>query len=156
MLIVEDDVAMGSLLVRELSRRGFAMRHVTSANDALALIETEAFDAVGALDKLAWERNAVEAEAVFDMAYGALARHWPFWRRADQTPPDGDWRCWLLLAALPLARAQCAPVWAPADGLPGIDGQVLVTRMWDPDGAGPAGALLVVGGALLVYSSVSA
>jgi len=45
-LIVEDDAAMGSLLVRELSRRGFAARLVPRAPEALALIETEDFDTV--------------------------------------------------------------------------------------------------------------
>ena len=24
-----------------------------------------------------------------------LAYDWPFWRRADQAPPPGDWRCWM-------------------------------------------------------------
>jgi DNA-binding NtrC family response regulator len=45
-LLVEDDAAMGQLLVRDLSRRGFEARHVASAADALAAVETEAFAAV--------------------------------------------------------------------------------------------------------------
>ena len=44
-LIVEDDAAMGSLLVRELSRKGFAARLVRSAAEALEVIDTEDFDA---------------------------------------------------------------------------------------------------------------
>ena len=28
----------------------------------------------------------------------ALVYAWPFWARANQLPPDGDWRVWLLLA----------------------------------------------------------
>jgi predicted phage terminase large subunit-like protein len=28
----------------------------------------------------------------------ALLYGWPFWARANQLPPDGDWRVWLLLA----------------------------------------------------------
>jgi phage terminase large subunit-like protein len=28
----------------------------------------------------------------------ALLYDWPFWARANQLPPDGDWRVWLLLA----------------------------------------------------------
>ncbi|HEX6241517.1 MAG TPA: sigma-54 dependent transcriptional regulator [Polyangiales bacterium] len=45
-LLVEDDAAMGQLLVRDLSRRGFDAQHVTSAADALAAVETEAFGAI--------------------------------------------------------------------------------------------------------------
>ncbi|MBL8725811.1 MAG: hypothetical protein JNK49_17340 [Planctomycetes bacterium] len=67
------------------------------------------------------------------------------------------WSClgWLLLAAAPLARAQCAPAWASGDGLPGVDGPVLVTRMWDPDGAGPATPVLVVGGNFTLAGNLS-
>ncbi|AKF04045.1 Response regulator of zinc sigma-54-dependent two-component system [Sandaracinus amylolyticus] len=46
MLCVEDDPAMGALLVKELGRRGFGVRHVRSANDALAAVEVEDYDAV--------------------------------------------------------------------------------------------------------------
>jgi phage terminase large subunit-like protein len=28
----------------------------------------------------------------------ALLYGWPYWARANQLPPDGDWRVWLLLA----------------------------------------------------------
>ncbi|UJR83441.1 Hypothetical protein I5071_55090 [Sandaracinus amylolyticus] len=37
---------MGALLVKELGRRGFGVRHVRSANDALAAVEVEDYDAV--------------------------------------------------------------------------------------------------------------
>lgn len=45
-LLVEDDAAMGALLVRDLSRRGFEVRHVTSAAEALAAVETETYGAI--------------------------------------------------------------------------------------------------------------
>jgi DNA-binding NtrC family response regulator len=45
-LLVEDDAAMGQLLVRDLSRRGLEVRHVSSAADALATVETEVFAAI--------------------------------------------------------------------------------------------------------------
>ena len=34
--------------------------------------------------------NPAEAQALL---YG-----WPYWARANQLPPNGDWRVWLLLA----------------------------------------------------------
>lgn len=42
--------------------------------------------------------------------------------------------------------AQCSPPWLPGDGFNGVDGAVLSTTVWDPDGPGPAAPLLVVGG----------
>jgi trimeric autotransporter adhesin len=44
------------------------------------------------------------------------------------------------------AEGQCTPQWLPGDGLAGVDGTVHATLVWDPDGAGPAPARLVVGG----------
>ena len=48
------------------------------------------------------------------------------------------------------AAAQCTPGWLPGEGVPGVgEGfatPVLATTMWDPDGAGPQGPKLVVGG----------
>jgi hypothetical protein len=40
----------------------------------------------------------------------------------------------------------CVPHWLPGSGAAGADGQVYTSAMWDPDGAGPAGPLLVIGG----------
>lgn len=52
--------------------------------------------------------------------YPALAHHWPFWRRDDQTPPEGDWRCWLLLAGRGFGKTRTGAEWvracAEADG----------------------------------------
>ena len=42
--------------------------------------------------------------------------------------------------------AQCANTWRPESALMGTDGDVNVTKMWDPDGPGPAGSVVVVGG----------
>ncbi|MCK5944452.1 MAG: hypothetical protein KAI24_20860, partial [Planctomycetes bacterium] len=44
------------------------------------------------------------------------------------------------------ALAQCPPTAAPGLGLPGTDDLVTCQVRWDPDGAGPAGEVLVVGG----------
>jgi len=41
---------------------------------------------------------------------------------------------------------QCQTAWAPGGSLPGTDGTVNEMEMWDPDGAGPLGMHLVVGG----------
>ncbi|MBX3390531.1 MAG: hypothetical protein KF691_13865 [Phycisphaeraceae bacterium] len=40
----------------------------------------------------------------------------------------------------------CVPRWLPGSGAPGVDGAVYTSTMWDPDGAGPAGPVLVIGG----------
>lgn len=46
-----------------------------------------------------------------------------------------------------LAVAQsCSLEWLPGDGLPGVDGTVLCSTRWDPDGPGPLGERLVIGG----------
>src|SRR4051794_40229660 len=48
----------------------------------------------------------------------------------------------------------CSPAWADCfqwkrsnDSLPGVDGTILATTTWDPDGSGPASPVLVAGGA---------
>jgi hypothetical protein len=57
--------------------------------------------------------------------------------------------------AMPLV-AQCTNPWLPADGLPGTNGTVHASTFWDPDGAGPLPARLVLGGAFTTAGSVSA
>ena len=64
-------------------------------------------------------------------------------------------RTQLLLAALfavlgfstpRLSHAQCAPDWVAGPGARGISGLSYASTSWDPDGAGPRGPVLVVGG----------
>ena len=43
LLLVEDDKAMGALVVRDLMRRGFEVTHVDNAQDALAQVEHSEF-----------------------------------------------------------------------------------------------------------------
>lgn len=52
----------------------------------------------------------------------ALVHHWPFWRRADQTPPQGDWRCWLILAGRGFGKTRTGAEWvrARAEATPGL------------------------------------
>ncbi|HZS38262.1 MAG TPA: response regulator, partial [Polyangia bacterium] len=45
-LIVDDDAAMCEMLVKGLSRKGFACRFRTAGDEALALMESEPFDVV--------------------------------------------------------------------------------------------------------------
>lgn len=54
----------------------------------------------------------------------------------------------LLVVGMSSARAsaQCATQWLPGDGVPGTNGCVNATTMWDPDGPGPMQAVVVVGG----------
>jgi hypothetical protein len=56
----------------------------------------------------------------------------------------------------PRVCAQCEPQWLPGDGLPGIDGNVAATTVWDPDGPGPQSPLLVAGGDFAVAGDVLA
>lgn len=44
------------------------------------------------------------------------------------------------------ASAQCTTPWLPGYGAPGTNHEVTASTMWDPDGAGPASSVLVVGG----------
>ena len=44
------------------------------------------------------------------------------------------------------ANAQCPEQWLPGHGIPGLNGIVYAATTWDPDGAGPKPAVLVVGG----------
>jgi hypothetical protein len=50
------------------------------------------------------------------------------------------------LATVRPAAAQCEPRWQPGDPAAHLVGAVLATTSWDPDGAGPAAPLLVLGG----------
>jgi hypothetical protein len=52
----------------------------------------------------------------------------------------------VLACCLSVPRAQCAPAVVPGAGVPGTDGPVDVTRQWDPDGTGPLGTHIVIGG----------
>ena len=60
----------------------------------------------------------------------------------------------LLLAAR--TSAQCATQWLPGDALPGVNGPILATTMWDPDGAGPIPPRLVVAGSFTLAGNVAA
>jgi len=46
----------------------------------------------------------------------------------------------------PAVAETCVPHWLPGAGAPGVDGSVFCSMMWDPDGAGPATPVLVIGG----------
>lgn len=51
-----------------------------------------------------------------------------------------------LIGAGSAAAQPCGSQWLPGEGIPGTDGTVSATAMWDPDGVGPKGSCLVVGG----------
>lgn len=54
------------------------------------------------------------------------------------------------------AFAQCGPGWFPAAGIPGVNGTVYASTMWDPDGAGPMPQRLVVGGTFTIAGETQA
>jgi len=64
----------------------------------------------------------------------------------------------LLLVALAVScarlPAQCTTEWATYGGVPGVDNLVNASTTWDPDGAGPAPPVLVLGG--LFYTAGNA
>ncbi|MFN3244600.1 MAG: hypothetical protein ACE37K_24050 [Planctomycetota bacterium] len=56
----------------------------------------------------------------------------------------------LLVTSLASLSAQCDPIWAGGYGCPGVAMEARAATTWDPDGPGPLGAHLVVGGFLQV------
>ena len=43
-----------------------------------------------------------------------LLRHWPFWARASQLAPDGDWRIWLFLGGRGAGKTRAGSEWIAA------------------------------------------
>ena len=54
------------------------------------------------------------------------------------------------------ARGQCATAWLPGQGTAGTNGPVFASTMWDPDGAGPQPAKLVVAGGFTAAGNIGA
>src|SRR5262245_49635917 len=63
-----------------------------------------------------------------------------------------------ITGSLPNARvhAQCESQWLPGDGIPGLNGHVFDTTIWDPDGNGPQTPRLVAAGRFLIAGAVFA
>ncbi|RPF71260.1 DNA-packaging protein [Aurantiacibacter spongiae] len=40
-----------------------------------------------------------------------LQGHWPLWARAEQLPPDGDWRIWLICAGRGFGKTRAGAEW---------------------------------------------
>ncbi|HMO67162.1 MAG TPA: hypothetical protein PKE25_00580, partial [Novosphingobium sp.] len=40
-----------------------------------------------------------------------FATHWRLWARRDQLPPDGDWRCWLVMAGRGFGKTRAGAEW---------------------------------------------
>ena len=45
------------------------------------------------------------------------AEDWPFWQRADQKPPESDWRVWLVMAGRGYGKTRMGAEWARAKAL---------------------------------------
>ena len=60
----------------------------------------------------------------------------------------------VMCAAASVAVGQCANAWRPGEGIPGADGDVLAAVTWDPDGGGPLGEHVVLGGKFRAIGSV--
>lgn len=50
--------------------------------------------------------------------------------------------------------AQCSTNWQPGDAVPGVNGVVRATMLWDPDGAGPMYEVLVVAGCFSAVADI--
>lgn len=52
----------------------------------------------------------------------AIAYDWTFWQRPDQQPPEGDWRCWLILAGRGFGKTRTGAEWVrhQAETRPGL------------------------------------
>lgn len=61
----------------------------------------------------------------------------------------------VVVATASAVRAQCLPNWQLPDGL-GVDGDLHCALEWDPDGAGPIGPQLVLGGTFTRCGGVAA
>ena len=60
------------------------------------------------------------------------------------------------LATTSAARAQCSASYVPGLGMPGVDNRVDALTTWDPDGAGPASPVVVLGGDFLFAGTTPA
>ncbi|MFN9331979.1 MAG: hypothetical protein ACK6D1_05195 [Planctomycetota bacterium] len=59
------------------------------------------------------------------------------------------------LALTTFATSQCATLARPGEGYPGVGGTVHCSLLWDPDGAGPRGPQLVIGGSFVAVGNQS-
>jgi hypothetical protein len=55
-----------------------------------------------------------------------------------------------------IAYGQCPYGWKPSSPVPGADGTLSASTLWDPDGPGPLGSRVVVGGDFWVIGDVTA
>lgn len=53
---------------------------------------------------------------ISDAEAALLLHDWPFWARAKQLPPDGDWRVWLILAGRGFGKTRTGAEWV-RDGI---------------------------------------
>jgi hypothetical protein len=64
-------------------------------------------------------------------------------------------RLLFVVASVAGLRAQCNPQWLPGDPIVSPRGTVEAMTSWDPDGAGPAAAVLVAGGSFAVANETT-
>ncbi len=63
---------------------------------------------------------------------------------------------WVWAIAGGAVRADWEPQWRPGDAVQGVDGTVMATTLWDPDGGGPQPTSVVIGGSFSLAGRVSA
>jgi len=66
------------------------------------------------------EARARALDRLGESEAAALMKRWPFWARAGQLAPEGDWRVWLLMAGRGFGKTRAGAEWvraiAEADG----------------------------------------
>ncbi len=65
----------------------------------------------GALAALPPDARREALSALDPAAAELLTFSWSLWRRADQTPPDGDWQTWLLLSGRGAGKTRSGAEW---------------------------------------------
>ncbi len=53
-----------------------------------------------------------------------LTGHWPFWARADQLPPEGDWTTWLVLGGRGAGKTRTGAEWVREEVTRGRAGRI--------------------------------
>jgi phage terminase large subunit-like protein len=66
------------------------------------------------INSLPPERRSRLLDGLGEAEAALLLRHWPFWARDNQLPPEGDWRIWLFLGGRGAGKTRAGAEWIAA------------------------------------------